>query len=159
MLLCLISFCRAASFFDFDFLSNEELNHVEGKSCWEILLKTIHSFEKNIQKDNIEKSMLICREMVSRGQIFQIMREKYWIPFFERIQNLIQKGISTGEFSTSENPYFLTFSIVAHVVFYYISGVTYKDSSLYPKLFPENYSEKMEKYIISFLKKQLNIES
>ncbi|MCC6276008.1 MAG: hypothetical protein IT569_09140, partial [Leptospiraceae bacterium] len=88
---------------------------------------------------------------------FQMIRDKYWIPSYEHIQFLVHKGIESGEFATSENPYFIAFSIVSHIVFYSISEVTYKDSSIYPKLYPENYSQKMEKYLIDFLRKQLNV--
>ncbi|MCE9501696.1 MAG: TetR/AcrR family transcriptional regulator [Leptospira sp.] len=127
-------------------------------SSWERLTKAISIFIENVQTYSEEKTCIISREMASRGPIFQLMRDKYWVPTYEKFRALIHEGIKNGEFRTSESEDFITFTIFSHITFYNINEVTYRDSVIHSALYPLDYRKKMEAYLLGLLRKILCVK-
>lgn len=124
-------------------------------SNFERLIQLIESIYNRMDQDRLERCSIIARELVSRGNVFQMMRDRYWIPSYKRVYNTIEAGIQSGEFIEVDSIDFITFTIISHITFYKISQVTYSDSELYLRLYPDGGHAKMKEYLVEILKKIL----
>ena len=135
--------------------SLEIINSSEEKDPFLKLEKIIRLFFDNMEINKVERCSIIAREMVSRSDIFIKMRDKYWIPDFHLINDLLNKGKEDGFFKFESPSELITFTIQSHIIFYKINEVTYYESDIFELLYPENNQERMIGYILSILKKLL----
>jgi TetR/AcrR family transcriptional regulator, upper aerobic nicotinate degradation pathway regulator len=135
--------------------SLEVLNNSEEKDPFIKLEKLIRLFFDKMESNKVERCSIIAREMVSRSDVFVKMRDKYWIPDFHLINDLLINGKAEGFFAFESPSELITFTIQSHIIFYKINEVTYYDSDIFDLLYPENNQERMIKYILSILKQML----
>ena len=117
------------------------------------LERLILFFFEKMESNKVERCSIIAREMVSKSDIFIKMRDKYWIPDFKIIIEILESGKEKGEFKFSQPAELIAFTIISHIIFYKISEVTYADSELYDTLYPKNNQERMILYLHELLKK------
>ena len=118
------------------------------------LREVIRVMMNKLSKDQHERCSMIAREMVSRGKTFQMVRDRYWIPDYKLIRNLLEDGVQKKEFSLSTPTDYTVFLIISMTIFYRISQVTYTGSEIYDSLYSQDFS--METYINYVLDKVLN---
>ncbi len=135
--------------------SLEIINSSEEKDPFLKLEKLIRLFFDNMETNKAERCSIIARELVSRSDIFIKMRDKYWIPDFHLINDLLNKGKEDGFFNFESPSELITFTIQSHIIFYKINEVTYYESDIFELLYPDNNQERMIGYILSILKKLL----
>lgn len=133
-------------------------NNTEEKDPFLKLEKLIKLFFQKMESNKVERCSIIAREMVSRSDILIKIRDKYWIPDFHLINDIIIKGKEEGYFKYNSPPELITFTIQSHIIFYKINEVTYSDSDIFDLLYPENNQERMIHYLLSLLKKILYSE-
>jgi len=131
------------------------INNSEENDPFLKLEKLIRLFFDKMESNKVERCSIIAREMVSRSDVFLRMRDKYWIPDFHLINDLLIKGKKDGIFHFESPSELITFTIQSHIIFYKINEVTYFDSDIFELLYPENNQERMIEYILSILKKML----
>ena len=131
------------------------LDNSQEKDPFINLEKLIRLFFDNMETNKVERCSIIAREMVSRSDIFIKMRDKYWIPNFHLINDLLNKGKEDGFFNFESPSELITFTIQSHIIFYKINEVAYHDSDIFDIMYPENNQERMIEYILSILKKML----
>ncbi|MCX7997368.1 MAG: TetR/AcrR family transcriptional regulator [Leptospiraceae bacterium] len=125
-------------------------------SQFEKLEKCIRYLSDAVSCNTKERCSIIAREMVSRGETFQLMRDKYWIPEYLGIRKVIEVGIAKGEFKKTKYPIdFIVFTILSHIFFYRISEITYSQSEIYDSLYPPNNEELNIQYTLEIIKKFL----
>jgi AcrR family transcriptional regulator len=134
---------------------NPNLEHM---NSWDRLNACIEIFSKKLEMDRLERFSIITRELVSCGDTFREIRDKYWIPEYVFFHDIITNGVAKGEFFTKEKIDFIVFTIFSHLVYYKISQVTYDNSSIYDSLYPENNREKILEYLKKLLKFLLNVK-
>ncbi len=112
----------------------------------------LYFFEK-MESNKRERCSIIAREMVSKTETFTKMRDKYWIPDFKLVIEILETGKQKGHFRFDQPAELIAFTIISHIVFYKISEVTYADSELFDTLYPSNHGERMIHYLRELLKK------
>lgn len=119
----------------------------------EKLEKCIRYLSEAVSCNTRERCSIIAREMVSRGETFQLMRDKYWIPEYLAVRKIIETGIQKGEFKTPTFPIdFLVFTIFSQIFFYRISEITYANTEIYDSLYPPKNQELNNDYLIEIVK-------
>jgi TetR/AcrR family transcriptional regulator len=156
----------------YHFKSKEELydavvDSIFSKDCMSFLKNTseddtfhkleqfIFYFYEKMESNKRERCSIIAREMVSKTETFKKMRDKYWIPDFKLLIEILETGKQKGHFQYHQSSELIAFTIISHIVFYKISEVTYADSELFDTLYPPNHGERMIQYLTELLKKLL----
>lgn len=126
---------------------HKSLNQIKFPNTYDKLLYIIQYFFDKMETDKIERCSIIAREMVSQSEIFYRMRDKYWIPDFKILGDVLEEGKERGEFSYQTSKEFICFTIISHIVFYKISEVTYNSSEIFSSLYPANNQSLMKNYL------------
>lgn len=125
----------------------------ESLTQFQKLEKCIYNLSDAVSSNTKERCSIIAREMVSRGDVFKLMRDKYWIPEYLGIRKIIEVGIEKGEFQKPNHPVdFIVFTIFSHIVFYRINEITYSNTEIYNSLYPPNNNELNIKYLLEIIK-------
>jgi TetR/AcrR family transcriptional regulator len=139
---------------DLFFQKNKVLQNIQEDASLgyrEKLEKCIRYLADRVSENKKERCSIIAREMVSRGEVFFMMRDRYWIPEYKTIRSVIREGIEKGEFKQVNSVDFIVFTIFSHIIFYRINELTYFGSEIYSDLYPEHNKDKSLAYLFDLL--------
>jgi AcrR family transcriptional regulator len=90
---------------------------------------------------------IISREIAEdRSQIKTLIRN-YFIPQLKLLENIIEKGIESGEFEKT-NPYFVILGFLSIIMFYKTNKTHYEETEFYDKLYGKSKSSEFIDYVL-----------
>jgi AcrR family transcriptional regulator len=77
---------------------------------------------------------IISREIAEDRTLIKTLIRNYFIPQLTLMEDIIQKGITSGEFEKT-NPYFVILGFLSIIMFYKSNKAHYEDTEFYDKLY------------------------
>jgi TetR/AcrR family transcriptional regulator len=90
---------------------------------------------------------IISREIAEDRTLIKTLIRNYFIPQLTLMEQIIEKGISSGEFEKT-NPYFVILGFLSIIMFYKTNKSHYEETEFYDKLYGNQKSIEFIEYVL-----------